>query len=99
MFSTMDRGAACAQASASRAERASPANRLRRSEGKARGSNMPNFDASIATEGTENQTVKSFSRIRLTGARYCSGKGQRVAPAFQQTNKSCTLGSNVSSKF
>src|SRR5713226_3076878 len=99
MFSRTERGAACAQAVASRAERASPQNRLSRNEGKAPGSKRRSFDANMATDGTENQTVNSFSLIRLAGTRYCSGNGQRVAPASQQTNRSCTLRSNVRSKF
>src|ERR1700693_5862404 len=99
MFSRTERGAACCQATASLAERASPANRLSRSEGKAPGSKRPSFVANITTDGTENQTVSSFSLIKLAGTRYCSGNGQSAAPASQQTNKSWTLTSKVRSKF
>src|SRR5208282_2878866 len=61
--------------------------------------NRPSFDANMATDGTENQHVSSFSSIRVAGVSVCSAKGQSVAPASQQVNRSCTLRSNVRSKL
>src|SRR5208282_5305632 len=98
-FSRMDLFAAPCHAAARLAESASPQNRLQRREGNAPGSSRPNFDANIATDGTENQHVSSFSSIRVAGVSVCSAKGQRVAPASQQVNRSCTLRSKVRSKF
>src|SRR5581483_2440101 len=99
MFSRTEDGAALCQASARLAERASPQNRLRRRVGKAPGCRSPSLEANIATDGTENQTVSSYSSIVVAGTSTCSGKGHSVAPASQHANKSCTLRSKVRSKF
>src|SRR5271157_2540072 len=98
-FSTMEWLAAACHAAARLAESASPQNRLQRKVGNAPGSNRPSFDANMATDGTENQHVSSFSSIRVAGVSVCSAKGQSVAPASQQVNRSCTLRSKVKSKF
>src|ERR1035438_5934863 len=98
-FSRMELFAACCHASASVEESASPQNRLQRRVGKAPASSNPSFDANIATEGTENQQVSSFSSIRVAGVSVCSAYGHSVAPPSQQVNRSCTLRSKVKSKF
>src|SRR5262244_1698680 len=99
MFSKIEDGAARCQLSASVPESDSPQKRLRRSVGNAPGFNNPSLAAKIPTEGTENHTVNSYSSIVVTGTSVCSGKQQSVAPASQEANKSCTLRSNVRSKF
>src|SRR5208283_989618 len=95
----MELFAACCQASAKVAERASPQKRLQRRVGNAPGCNSPTFEANMATDGTENQQVNSFSSTKVAGVSVCSVYGQSVAPASQQVNRSCTLRSNVKSKF
>src|SRR5208283_5992162 len=95
----MELFAACCHASASVAESASPQNRLQRSVGNAPGCSNPTFEANMATDGTENQQVNSFSSTSVAGVSVCSVYGQSVAPASQQVKRSCTLRSNVRSKF
>src|SRR5262249_61307222 len=51
-----------------------------------------------ATEGTENHTVSSWSRMNLAGSvTDFSGTQNKHAPRSQHTNMSWTLRSNVSS--
>src|ERR1700679_1550583 len=98
-FSRMELFAASCQAAARLEESASPQNRLQRKVGNAPGSSTPSFEANMATDGTENQHVSSFSSTRVAGVSVCSAYGQRVAPASQQVKRSCTLRSKVRSKF
>src|SRR5208282_1797137 len=95
----MELFAACCQVAARLEESASPQKRLQRRVGNAPGCNSPSFDANIATEGTENQTVNANSSTSDAGVSVCSANGHRVAPASQQVNRSCTLRSKVRSKF
>src|SRR5689334_10920867 len=94
----MERFAARCQAPARLAESASPQNKLRRKVGKLPSSSRPTLEENIATDGTENHTVKFFSLISVAGTRVSPEKGHRVAPPPQQANRSCTLQSNVRSK-
>src|SRR5580658_649960 len=98
-FSRMELFAACCHSAARLEESASPQNRLQRKVGNAPGSSRPTFDANIATDGTENQTVSSFSSTRVAGVSVCSAEVHSVAPASQEVKRSCTLRSNVRSKF
>src|SRR5271156_1567034 len=98
-FSRIELGAAACHACARVEESASPQKRLQRRVGNSPGSSIPSFDANIATDGTENQTVNCFSSIRVAGVNVFSAKGISVAPASQQVKRSCTLRSKVKSKF
>src|SRR5271156_6798149 len=87
-FSRMELFAASCHAAARLEESASPQKRLQRKVGNAPGSRSPSLEANMATEGTENQTVSSFSSTKVAGVSVCSAYGQSVAPASQQVNRS-----------
>src|SRR5215471_2684884 len=95
-FSRVDRSADRCQSSASCRIRASPQNRLQRSDGREPGRNAPRRRATEIALGTENQTViflRSMNSARATNA--CTGVLSSVAPAPQAMNMSNMARSKV----
>src|SRR6516162_1915347 len=83
-FSSTEWLAACCQSSASCCIRASPQNRLQRSEAMEPGLSPPRRRTTEIALGTENQTVIFFRSMNSGSARKaCAGVDSSVAPAPQ----------------
>src|SRR5882762_10019040 len=97
-FSIMEFGAASAQALTTSTGRASPQNRLRRTDGYIPGLRVPSFFMKTAVDGTENQVVNCDCRMNFPGLIevFCDGQ-QREAPLSHVANMSCTDRSKVMS--
>src|SRR5438105_879471 len=99
MFSTMESGAASAQAFATSAGSASPQNMLTLSFGYAPLFRAPSRFMKTAVDGTENQIVNCVSLINRPGLRSVFSDGQHTqAPLSHATNMSATERSKVMSK-